>query len=439
MRKTVIFLLFFCLTFTGIGTFQAEAAWNPTVPVTCNAVYLVNSDTGTVVYEKNAHEKIYPASITKIMTALVTVKQLKDNLSKTVTVEQEDIDALSGTSSSTSGLSVGENLTVEQLLYCMMLPSGNDAAVVLARVVGGSEGSFVRMMNDEAKSIGATNTHYVNPHGLHDPSQYTTAYDTYLISREAMKDDKLAKIVDTTTYNMPKTNKNDARILTNRNGLINPVSSYYYKYVRGIKTGTTSQAGACLASYAEKDGYTYYCIAMGGTENNGANSAFSTSKALYKWVFGNFQVSALLSQNDPQAEVKVELAWNIDSVLLVPDSQLNALVPDTFSQKDVTVKPVNKPASVKAPLKKGQKVCRADVFLSGKKMGTVNLVSSKDIALSRPLYFVYIVGVFFKSIWFKVISVLLILLFIGYLALSFSYNRRKKTLNRVKKKYKLPK
>jgi D-alanyl-D-alanine carboxypeptidase (penicillin-binding protein 5/6) len=438
--RVIAFLIGICVVFAGFGSLRADAAWTPPTVPTCRSVFLVNADTGTVMYEKNADEKVYPASITKLMTAILTMQKYKDNLNAAVTVTQEELGALSGTSSSLSGLKAGEQLTVEQLLYCLLLPSGNDAAVVLAGSVGGSIEKFVSMMNAEAKKIGATHTHYVNPHGLQDPEQYTTARDVYLIAKEAMSFDELAKIVATWSYDLPSSGKSGVSKLINTNKLLNTQSpKYYYKYVKGIKTGTTSQAGACLASYAEKDGYTYYCVAMGGTETSADNTALSETKSLYQWAFGNFEVKDLLETTDPQAQVKVDLAWNIDHILLVPSKAFTALVPDNYDSKQLKVTLPKTMPTLRAPIRKGQKVCTAEVSLDGRKLGTVELVANQSVALSKPLFFVYLVGKFFSSIWFKVVVVLLTAILVLYLVLGYYYNRRRKTYNRRRTKYKLPK
>lgn len=442
MRKSLAFLLCFVIFAASFTNVKADALWSPPTAPSCRNVFLINTDTNTVVYEKNPNQKIYPASITKLMTAILVMEKFEGKLNTTVTVLQSDIDSLAGTDSSKAGLKGGEQITIEDLLYCLLLPSGNDAAVVLARVTGGDINNFITMMNKEAQVIGARNTHYVNPHGLQDSEQYTTAYDTYLVARKAMNYKELQQIVASNNHTIKQTNKNPSRTLSNTNGLISPNSEYYSKYVQGIKTGTTSEAGACLVSYAQKDGYTYYCVAMGGAESskNGkkTNTALGDTKALYTWAFSGFKVNSLIDLKEPQAQVKVELAWQKDHILLLPDRQFNALVPSTYDKKDLKIQPVGLPKSVTAPVKKGQKICTADILLKGQKIGTVNLVASEDVALSQPLYILNMIGKFFGSIWFKIVSVVLVIILVSYVVLSYLYNRKKKMLNKRKKKYKMP-
>lgn len=443
--KGIIFSLVFSVGLSIGAGLNASALWTPPATPSCNAVYLVNEDTGTVIYQKNAQEKIYPASTTKLMTAILVYEKFKDKLNTTVAVQRDDITPLEGKFGSLVPLKVDEQLTIEQLLYCLLVKSGDDSADVLARVTSGSIDNFVEEMNAKAKKIGAKYTHYVNPHGLHDPDHYTTAYDTYLIAKYAMQYDELAKIVASSSYSMPATNKTAATSFANTNSLLIPGNkNFYYKYVKGIKTGTTTPAGACLVSYAEKDGQTYYCVAMGGKKgSDGSNTAFSETKALYQWAFGNFQIEPIVKTTETEAQVNVELASNVTQLDLVPEKQLNSLVPKDFQTSDVKVTR-HIPKSVDAPIKKGQKIGTEDLVIvdsktnAQKKLGTVALVAGKDVSRSTPLYILSVTRRFFNSIWFKILAVLLILVLIGYVCISVRYNRRKKMINRSRgRKYKL--
>lgn len=444
VTKGVIFSLIFSIVMSMAAGLNASALWTPPTTPTCNAVYLVNADTGTVIYQKNAQEKIYPASTTKLMTAILVYEKFKNNLNTTVAVQRDDITPLEGKFGSLVPLKVDEQLTIEQLLNCLLIKSGDDSADVLARVTAGSIDKFVEEMNAKAKEIGAKYTHYVNPHGLHDPDHYTTAYDTYLIAKYAMQYDEIAKIVASPSYTMAATNKTPATSFANTNFLLSPGNkTFYYKYVKGIKTGTTTPAGACLVSYAEKDGQTYYCVAMGGKKgSDGSNTAFSETKALYQWVFGNFEIKPIVKTTDTAAQVKVELASNVTQINLVPSKQLNSLVPKDFQTSDIKITQ-HLPQYVNAPIKKGQKIGTEELAIvdpktnAQQKLGTVALVASQDVSRSMPLYILSMVRKFFDSIWFKLIAALLILILICYVCMSVYYNKRKKMINSTRsRKYK---
>jgi D-alanyl-D-alanine carboxypeptidase (penicillin-binding protein 5/6) len=450
IKKTVIFLLFFCILISQVPSLTAGAEWAPPTAPGANAVYLVNSDTGTVLYSKNADQKVYPASITKLMTAILTMEKFKDKLDTVITVQKSDVTPLSGTDSSLmgAGLKVGEQITVEQLLYGLLLRSGNDAAVVLARAVGGDVATFVGMMDDEAKKLGCTNTHYVNPHGLQDPAQVTTAKDTYLIAKYAMTIPELATIVDTPRY-ITATNLQHYT-LVNTNLMISSASYMYNKtqIVKGIKTGSTSDAGNCLVSYATYKGSTYYCVVMGVAPATPTDKtclgAFIDTMPLYQWAFGTFGIQDLVEKGSLQAKLPIELAWNKSEIDLVASSQFNALIPTNTDPKAIKIVPNKLPKSVMAPVKKGQKLGTADINLVDKsgavvqKLGTVDLISSESVPRSQPLYFIYLVGIFFKSVWFKILSAVLIFLLLVFFTVSYIRSRGRKLLNKRKKTYRLP-
>ena len=443
MRKALIFSAIFLIIFIGLTPLTTKAAWDPpTVPV-ANTVFLINSDSGTVLYAKNADQKVEPASITKVMTAILAAEKFKDKLGTVITVENSDIKAILGTGLSTSQLRVGEQLTVEQLLYCLLLPSGADAAVILARAVSGDIPTFIAAMNSKAKEIGCKNTTYTNPHGQHDANQYTTAQDVYLIAKYAMSIDILATVVSTPSYTISATATTQKHTLTNTNKMLssnNP--NYYYKSIKGIKTGSHTQAGSCLVSYASSGGYTYYCVVMGAPyTDTQCTTAFEATKPLYQWAFGNFEIKKLVDVGTPQDEITLELAWNKSKLQLVSDGQFSALIPKTSLKDKVTVKPnADVPKTIMAPVKKGQKLGTADVMLGTTKIGTINLVANEAVARSTPLYFVYLVGKFFSSLWFRIVSIALLILLILFIIISFIFNRRKRILmKRKSRRYKLPK
>jgi D-alanyl-D-alanine carboxypeptidase (penicillin-binding protein 5/6) len=447
MRKVIIFLIILGVCLAQLSGIATAAQIQPPFTLSCNAIYIVNTDTNTVIYQKNANLKVYPASLTKLMTAILTIEKFKDKLDTVVTISREDTDPLRGTSSSSANLMPGEQLTVNQLLYCLLMESANETANALARVVAGNVDDFVVMMNKKAKDIGAKDTNYVNTHGLQDPNHYTTAYDTYLIAKYAMQYDVLKTIVSTNKYDFPQTNKHPAHPISNTNSLLNVNSKYYLKYVQGIKTGTTTEAGTCLASYAIKSGYTYYCVAMGGpkqldsTTNVANNLAFSDTKNLYQWVFNTFVFTPLVQKQDPQAQVKVSLAWQKDHILLYPEKEFEALIPKNSDLSKVRIVP-HVPVSIQAPVKVGTIIGNADVYFNDQLMGNVKLVYNEkdDVALSQPLYFLFITGEFFNSIWFKLLCILLVFSFSMYIIITFFMKRKKNFLSRSQgKKYHLKK
>ncbi len=240
---------------------------------------LIDADTGQVLYDKNAHVKAYPASTTKIMTAILALE--RGNLEDYVPISKK----ASYVSGSRIYLLEGEKVTLEQLLYALLLESGNDAAIAIAEHIGGSVEEFAVMMNDKAKQLGALNTHFTNPNGLPDPNHVTTAYDLAQIARYAMTIPAFKKIVDTTRYIMPETNMQDTRYLYNGNKLIKN-TSYSYEGANGVKTGYTTAAGHCFVGSASKNGLQLITVILG--ENN-SNRMWENTIKLLDYGFDNYK------------------------------------------------------------------------------------------------------------------------------------------------------
>ena len=229
-----------------------EASYNPDF-VTSQAAALFDMDDREVLYSKDVFERMYPASITKIMTALVAIKE--GDLKSRVLVTDDAVITEPG--ATLCGIEPGDTLTLEQLLYGLMLPSGNDAGAAIAVHIAGSIEAFSDMMNEEAVRLGATGTHFVNPHGLNDPDHYTTAYDLYLIFNEALKYPVFRQIVGTTAYTANYHNKNSEPVSKTWKGsnwvMTGERETPDGLKVFGGKTGTTKAAGYCLIMASRDD------------------------------------------------------------------------------------------------------------------------------------------------------------------------------------------
>lgn len=244
---------------------------------------VVDIKTGYTLYEKNIYEKHYPASITKIMTALLTLEHA--DLNEIVTFSHAAVFSVEA-GSSVAYVDEGEQLTVEQCLYGLMLISGNDLANGLAEHVGGTMNNFATMMNERAKSLGCVNTCFSNAHGLHDENHYTCAYDMAKIAIEAYDtQDKFMDICSTLTYECPPTNKQtETRVWGNKNRLINPYEDLYYEDCIGGKTGYTNEAGGTLVTYANINGRKVVCVIMKSTNSA---AAFADTTTLYEYIRNN--------------------------------------------------------------------------------------------------------------------------------------------------------
>lgn len=295
-----------------LGKVDVKAAdyW-PDAPETLSpGVILMEESTGTILYEKNSDEAHYPASITKIMTTLLALEN--GNLSDMVTFSD---DAINNTEGSGIARDYGEQMTLEQCLYGVMLESANECAYAVAEHVGGTVENFVDMMNAKAKELGCTNTHFANPHGLQDENHYTTAHDMALIAQAAYQNETFRIIIGTKMYTIPPTNKHaEETVLRNHHDMLctyhNANRKYLYPYCVGGKTGYTATANSTLVTYAEKDGMTLICVVM----NTQSPNQFIDTVNLFDYAFDNFQVLNV-SENDTDysAEATVDNG-NLDNI-----------------------------------------------------------------------------------------------------------------------------
>lgn len=274
------------------------------VSVTAESAILVEVSTGRIIYEKNSTKQMYPASTTKMMTAILVIENC--DLQETVTISETALQNIP-IGYVTCDLSVGEELSVNDLLYALMLPSANDAAFALAEHVAGSVEAFADMMNNKATEIGCTNTHFVNPNGIHDSKHYSTAYDLYLIAKYCMQNETFRNIVATKEYTLPATNKHEAadRTFESTNDLIKPEKSNYYKTATGIKTGHTSMAGYCLVSESSREGLDFISVVLNSETDN---KRFSDSVTLFDYGYDNYTLTKVKEKNQLIETIEVENA-----------------------------------------------------------------------------------------------------------------------------------
>ena len=392
--------------------------------VDATAAILVDPDTGEVLYEKNAHEKRYPASITKVMTCLLTLEAVdRGELSlEQVVTASENIYTGIGDNASTADIKVGEQVRIIDLLYAALIPSANEACNIMAEAVSGDVASFVELMNQRAGELGMEGTHFANAHGYHDDDHYTTAYDIYLMSREAMQHETFRTIVGSLNYTMPATNMHDEpRIVRSTNALISNflVLGYLYQYATGIKTGSTPEAGYCLASSATKDGRDLISVVLGcervpGSTGSQGHTYFSETVRLFEWGFNNFSTQTMLDSTKRDIpEVDVSLGRQ-PSVTLMPEGEITALLPNDVSQEDFQYEYTIDASVVEAPVEAGQELGRISVSFNGKEYGILPLVAVASVEADPFLYHLDRVQKFFGN---PIVRVLLVVILAVLVAL----------------------
>lgn len=351
LKKICITLFLFLIIFVSGCT----STYASTIPDTySSACLLMEESTGKILYSKNANSIMYPASTTKIMTAILTLENCK--LSDTAVVSHNAVFSIPS-GYSTASLVEGEVLTIEQLLNVLLIPSANDAAVVLAEHIAGSVEAFSDMMNSKAVELGCLNTHFVNPNGIHNENHYSTAYDLALIGKYAMQFPTFKEISSKTRYTLPITNaySKEDRIFNTTNDLIKPnysssPTNYYYKYATGGKTGYTDPAGQCIVATATKDNISLIAVTLHGdfTEDNLSQRALDC-KALFGYGFNNFSMVSIAQKGDVASNMKVPNATKDSSSLdLLYSDDIYAFVPNGFDTSSVT--PNIKLSSTFAPI-----------------------------------------------------------------------------------------
>lgn len=408
---------------------------------------LVNADTDTVIYSKNADKITAPASLTKIVTAMVVLNECND-LQKKITCSYDAIHSLDGTGSSVAGLVDGEKTTLEMLLYCLFLPSANDAAAVLAEEFGdGKPENFVAKMNTLVQELGCQNTHFANAHGLDDESvkgfdsdtqNRTTASDMYLIAKKALSNETIVKLSSKYGKTMPKTNKSDIRYLYNTNPLLNSYSEYYYEEAIGLKTGTTDKAGACLISSATKDGYTYISIAMKGEidkiiDGKPYNTAFLMCRYMLRWAFDNIKMKVLADDTYVMSEVGVKFGRGADYVGLVPKGSVTGVIHEDLTIDDLTLKlPDNFPETVDSPIEKGTTVGKAQLMYKDVVVADVELVAFQTVKKNYLwAMFNWIEGIATSKVFIFVVAIIVIALIVLWFGTKNQRQRKKRRKQRV--------
>lgn len=422
MKKRISLLLALCMLWSlmipslaatnaaGGAEIRSEAVDTLETPK-AKAAVVMDVETGEFLLDYHGEEHNYPASITKVMTALLILEAIDRG---EMTLEQEvtasntfDLDL--SAAGSTQGIQTGEVMPVRDLLYCMLVASANESCNILAEALCGSVAAFVTKMNERAAELGLEDTHYVNTHGLHNADHYTSARDIAVLTKKALENETFAAIVSTRTYTVPETNLSAKRTFGSTNALINSIYGGGYTYAKaiGVKTGTTTPAGHCLVSAAVDNGRKLICVVLGAenvTDENGnvQRLVFSESKRLLEWGFASFTTRQLIDPTQPVTEIPVTLSRDVTAVAVKPQEGLEVLMPadiDTDALERVTSLYYDE---LQAPVKAGDVVGEMMVRNGEKIYGSVKLVAAASAERSPMLWRIYQVKEFFGQLWVKI-------------------------------------
>jgi len=429
--KRLLSALFVLIIVIASVTSVSALDYGCTVEPVSTSVYVEELNTGTVVYELNADERIFPASTTKIMTYIIVAENVPD-LDGTKIEVTTDALADMDPESSVMGLTahIGESFSVRDLLYGLMLPSGNDAALVLADYVGHGVSGFVDLMNRKAAQLGCKETQFRTPHGLHDSQHYTTLHDMAIITKYAMKKKDFMEICNTTSY----TPAGFSEPIKTTNYLIDDTQEggqYYYPYAKGIKTGYTDEAGKCLVSTAEYDGCNYLCLAFGSPYSfiENVNYAMLDTSKLYKWAFENLAIQSVSAEDVvgyTPVSIPVEYVWGNKKVELVPSAAFGALLPNNYDRTLISINNTDVKDTAEAPVKKGDVYGKVTISYDGVVLGTADLVASEDIDRQFTNYILHVAIRFIKA--HVVIFIIAIVVLIVLILVLIDRRRRRKAL-----------
>ncbi|MBO5872970.1 MAG: D-alanyl-D-alanine carboxypeptidase [Clostridia bacterium] len=428
MKKTCIALI---LIFSLVFSIPASAFQINDYELHHTAGMLVSLDTGDVLYSKNITQKIHPAAITSIMSAVVACENITDLKGTKIIYSKKANNKVLGTGLPILQLKIGEEITAYDAVASMLIPSCADAAFALAEYVGGSIDSFVEMMNEKADALGLENTNFTNPVGLDDKQHYTTAQDIYKLMVHALKNDIIKELLSKSRYTVSATNMSDERIRPTVNFMLNPNSDYYYRYAKGGKTGL-SKDGRCIVSTASYNGYNYLAIVLGVKTSSGTRTDFNDCSNMFRWAFNNFEYKTVLEGNEPVTEAPVELSAETDHISLCFEGGLKTLLPKEADASTVDFKINLNKESFDAPINKGDILGTADIYYAEEKLGTLNLVATQSVKSSAVLVFARAAKNFFTSTFMKIVYVIIAAAAIIFLGSVIKMNMGKGGKRKVK-------
>ena len=433
LKKLFSIIFTVILAFSVILTPLTASAYEITgFDITAKAGMLVSMDTGEILYSNNIDQKMYPASLTKIMTVTLMLESEKYDPAGKVAMTKEVQTLILGTGSAVSNFQIGEEITQLDLVYTVLMSSFGDCAYLAAIYYGGSVEGFVAMMNDKSAELGLTGTHYSNPVGLHDEGNYTTVRDVYTLMSYALKNETFKTVCSAPRYTVEATNMSGKRTLSTTNFLIDNTTNYYYPYAKGGKTGYTDEAGRCLVSFASYNGYNYMCVLMNCPPNADRRYEFVESAELYRWAFNDFSFKEVANSTDPVCEMPVELSLDTDFVSLYFEKPFVTVLPNEADDSTIVVKTHLKADSVEAPVKKGEVLGTADVIYAEQVIGTVNLVAGDSVKESKLLIALKYIKSFFGSVYMKVVYVLIALAVAIFIFMTIRLNMARIRKRRVK-------
>lgn len=379
-----------------------------------NAI-LYNTKENKIMYEKNSKEKISIASLTKITTAIVAIENIKD-LDEKVTITNDDFKGLYEANAALAGFRVGQEVTYRDLLYGLMLPSGAEAARALERNIAGSEEDFIKLMNAKSKELKLENTHYINPTGLDDPNHYSTVNDVLTVFKYALSNKDFKEIVTAKKYTTSD------KSITFRSTL-SKLSGLDMDYVLGGKTGTTDDAGLCLATLANYDDTDFILVTAKAEYSKTSPRNFLDQKEIYEYVRDNYDYMEVVNKKDVLVTLPTKYLKE-DEISFTSNKNIKMYLEKTFAKKDLKYKYTGEKI-ITSKMKKNQKIGKVDIYYDKDKLTTI------DIVLKEKPKFSVIKYLLAHKI---IVGIILLLIIIMFMSRKKKKRKRKKIRIRIKKK-----
>ncbi|MBE6675542.1 MAG: D-alanyl-D-alanine carboxypeptidase [Ruminococcaceae bacterium] len=425
MKKAVS--LFFCVLLLTLGILPAFADLSEVVALVpppdvskAESVYMYHVDSDTLMLDKNTDTVRYPASTVKIMSGLIACQLACEQLERQITITGQ---MLAGADGRVMGLEAGEIVTIKDLLYAGFCSGYNDAVSVLAYVLCGSTEEFVAGMNAQAAVLGALQTVYTNPTGLHDNAMVTTAADTAKIALAASENTLFMKITSAVKYRMPPTNRSGERTLHNRNSLVSTYYGigYFNDLCHGMNAGSTDEGGWCCVTLAERDGDRYLCVVMGADEDENYIYSYKIANELANWACKSFATRQVLEAGQATITIPVENTGLFGlEVEVCAKEDLTVYLPRSASDDDLVVRAHLSQTSLDAPVSAGQVVGVITVYYQDVPLGSVDGVILEDHARNPILHGINLLSDYVTSRAFAASAVCAILLLGGYFLYVYS-------------------
>ncbi|NLA87090.1 MAG: D-alanyl-D-alanine carboxypeptidase [Clostridiales bacterium] len=423
MKKFNIFTVFLISVILAVST-ASPAVWAHSEPdIAAEAVLLVETKSGKILLERNKDIRVAPGSLAKVMALLLAVLEIENeqaSLNEYVTASETFLNGIDD-DAATQEIKPGESLSYKDLMYCTYIASANDACNILAERIGGSTEEFVNMMNDKAGELGCTNTHFVNPGGLNDPRQYTSAWDQYIIFKEAVSHPLFLEITGTGSYKTEASDDSTARSFNNPNQMLWEKSEYYYEYSVAGKTASSNEYGNSMVSFSRNEEMSLISVVFGvkpdkGEGKSGAAKCFSETVRLFDWAFTGFMWHDIFKQHEIITNEKIALSKDMVSIDIMTSEAITILARYDLTaediKKDVVIYGKDEGKVISAPVKKGDILGEVTVLIDGAVCGKVRLVAADSVKLDKGAFIKSEIAGTLSLLWVKLI-IIFMLVFIG--------------------------